>query len=401
MPEDTHERVRLPNAPVKNRLTGDGIRMKNAIASIEIKDFLVFKYGFTADFCPGVNVLIGGNGSGKTTLMKAMYGVCDNSNPKFAGKPIGPNRLNRWNSLLPYFSTDYAHLENLCGPPSSIPNHKKCLITYNDTSFGYRYPTVAEIKQSEGLSEAEIGARSDFTWHYFGGFETMSGESDAPYIQSVFIPADEMLSHAKGLLALNNQLAIPFDQTLIDILSKAELPETREITANAAKVLDKIKNIIGGEVVYENDMFFVVKEHIGKVPFSLEASGFRRLGLLWKLLRNGLLEAGSILFWDEPENSLNPKLVPELVGILLALQRNGVQIFIATHSYDLARWFDLNKREGDSLRFFNLTNTGNGVEEVHADDYVSLPYSVIDEADSKMLRRVAEVAAAKAGVTLK
>jgi recombinational DNA repair ATPase RecF len=45
----------------------------NTITRVELKDFLVFKGEFTADFCPGVNVLIGGNGSGKTTLMKVLY----------------------------------------------------------------------------------------------------------------------------------------------------------------------------------------------------------------------------------------------------------------------------------------------------------------------------------------
>jgi AAA15 family ATPase/GTPase len=50
--------------------------MANTITRVEIKDFLVFKDEFTADFCSGVNVLIGGNGSGKTTLMKILYAVC-------------------------------------------------------------------------------------------------------------------------------------------------------------------------------------------------------------------------------------------------------------------------------------------------------------------------------------
>jgi len=35
-----------------------------AINRVEIKDFLVFKDDFVADFCPGVNVLIVGNGTG-------------------------------------------------------------------------------------------------------------------------------------------------------------------------------------------------------------------------------------------------------------------------------------------------------------------------------------------------
>lgn len=46
-----------------------------------------------------------------------------------------------------------------------------------------------------------------------------------------------------------------------------------------------------------------------KIDFSLEAEGLRKLALLWKLIRNGLLEKDSILLWDEPESNLNPELV--------------------------------------------------------------------------------------------
>ena len=41
-----------------------------AIDRVEIKDFLVFKDEFEAEFCEGVNVFIGGNGKGKTTLFR-------------------------------------------------------------------------------------------------------------------------------------------------------------------------------------------------------------------------------------------------------------------------------------------------------------------------------------------
>jgi recombinational DNA repair ATPase RecF len=50
---------------------------------MKLKDFLVFKGEFTADFCPGVNVLIGGNGTGKTTLMKTAYSLISQPAKKF------------------------------------------------------------------------------------------------------------------------------------------------------------------------------------------------------------------------------------------------------------------------------------------------------------------------------
>ena len=75
----------------------------------------------------------------------------------------------------------------------------------------------------------------------------------------------------------------------------------------------------------------VVKGNGVKTPFTLEASGYKKFGLLWKLLRNGLLESGTILFWDEPENSLNPEHVPILVDILLELSRNGKLLFHSSY----------------------------------------------------------------------
>lgn len=119
--------------------------------------------------------------------------------------------------------------------------------------------------------------------------------------------------------------------------------------------------MIDGEVVYENDTFYVKKTNGNLIEFSLEAEGFRKFALLWKLLRNGLLAPGSILFWDEPEANINPELVPTLVDILLELQRNSVQIFLATHSYNLARYFDVSRMSSDKIRYISLRkeNFGN------------------------------------------
>ena len=60
---------------------------------------------------------------------------------------------------------------------------------------------------------------------------------------------------------------------------------------------------------------------------------FGKIALIWQLAKNGTLEKGSILFWDEPEANINPTHIPIIADMLLALQRSGVQIFIATHDY--------------------------------------------------------------------
>lgn len=86
-------------------------------------------------------------------------------------------------------------------------------------------------------------------------------------IQSVFIPTTEMLSHAKGFLAMNQKYNMPYDGTQIDIIVNASLPETREIPAVMSKILDKISDVIDGTVILENDSFYVLKRDGRKIDF--------------------------------------------------------------------------------------------------------------------------------------
>ncbi|WP_371025314.1 AAA family ATPase [Paraclostridium ghonii] len=144
-----------------------------------------------------------------------------------------------------------------------------------------------------------------------------------------------MLSHSKGFLALNNKYNMQFDKTYVDIITNAELPETKEVSPINKKILDIISKVIEGTVIYENDTFYMLKDDKRKIEFSLESEGLRKFGLLYKLIRNGVIEKDTILLWDELEANINPSIIPLLVEILLELQREGVQMFIATHSYNL------------------------------------------------------------------
>ena len=79
--------------------------------------------------------------------------------------------------------------------------------------------------------------------------------------------------------------------------------------------------------------FVATKGHL--YSSGMTAEGFRKVGILHRLLSNGTLNPGSSgpLFWDEPESNINPKLMKLLVQILLELSRNGQQIILATHDY--------------------------------------------------------------------
>ncbi len=338
-----------------------------SIQTFEAVNFLVFKRrdinrqkeianvgdiirdNFHIDFCDGVNIIIGENGVGKTSILRMLYAACEWSNEK--SDPSKTKQIHH------YFGI-------------SQTNDDLGLRNY-DSGKGY---ASYRVKTSDACFEWSLS-------HH--GFFNL-GEWLTQNIQSIFIPTTEMLSHAKGFLALNEKFNMPFDGTQVDIIVNAELPPTRKVSGLCNRLLEKISKVIDGEVVYENDTFYVKKTNGNLIEFSLEAEGFRKFALLWKLLRNGLLAPGSILFWDEPEANINPELVPTLVDILLELQRNSVQIFLATHSYNLARYFDVSRMSSDKIRYISLRKENSEIVPYIAEKYMDVKYNPIEFAGDKL-----------------
>jgi len=135
-----------------------------------------------------------------------------------------------------------------------------------------------------------------------------------------------------------------------------------------------------GKVTVKNEEFFL-RNRQGNLEFSLLAEGIRKLGLLWLLIQNGTLLNGSVLFWDEPETNLNPKLFGPLIEILLELQRMDVQIFLATHDYVILKELDLRKKENDSVLFHSLFREKKSVQiQYHStDEYLQIHPNAIQD----------------------
>lgn len=332
-----------------------------AIQSIRIKNVMAFgaqkiddkELPFELIFCPGINVIIGENGTGKTTVLKMIYAATQMPND---------NRREITSSFLHnYFSLN---------------------TTARDL--------IANAKNLTETSEFEISNGTSSFCGKFSGDSLLSYNTDSNWdIPSVFIPTTEMLSHSNGFLALNQKYQMPFDQTQVDIIVNASLPEAREMPAYLQTILDKISIVIDGEVIQEDDEFYVLKKDGRKIRFSLEAEGLRKLGLLWKLIRNGLLEPGTILLWDEPEANLNPELFPLVVEILLELQKNGIQIFLATHSYNFAKYLEIRRTETEQVQFHNLyhseqpgvieASSAYRMEDLHPNHIMMADNKLLDE----------------------
>lgn len=296
-----------------------------------VKNGDTFCEAFRLQFCNGINVIIGENGVGKTTLLKMIYAAAQGS--------IAKSDNGKTCDLLRFFSSNLTDTNLL----------------KNDNGQSH-----FKVSDGEHTFTANLFLNELFDYDKWLGLN----------IQSVFIPTTEMLSHSKGFLALDQKYKLPFDGTQIDIIVNASLPEAREIPLYMEKILEKISNVIDGRIVLEDDIFYVLKSDGRKVDFSLEAEGLRKLGLLWKLIRNGLLEEGTILLWDEPEANLNPELFPLVVEILLQLEEAGIQIFVATHSYNLAKYFEVRRTREEQVLYHNL---------YHASSKVASEYKLVTE----------------------
>ncbi|MDR2705546.1 MAG: ATP-binding protein, partial [Planctomycetaceae bacterium] len=175
-----------------------------AIHRVEIKDFLVFQDEFTADFCSGVNVLIGGNSTGKTTLMKTLYWCCELSN-KGVLEPNGNLQLNRnANSSLKseFLLRNYFNLDSE-GTVEKTKTEPSSIIKLYSQVNGNDVPVldVSISKNLEIIQFHEIGTNSQHNRVFTDWLRSK--------VQSVYIPVAEMLSHSRGFLALNRERALP------------------------------------------------------------------------------------------------------------------------------------------------------------------------------------------------
>jgi predicted ATP-dependent endonuclease of OLD family len=278
------------------------------------------------DFSKGINVLVGENGFGKTHIMKLLYAACQSSkkNISFSHKTV-----------MVFRPDDYkiARLVNR----DKQKDNTAVVKVYSDTSnIGITFSSKTKNW------DADITNEDDWEKHM-------------ELVSSVYIPAKEILSNAWNLESAVKVGNVEFDDTYLDIIASAKVDVSRgKDDSERKKYLDMLQSINKGKVAVENERFYLKSGNQAKMEFNLVAEGMRKIALLWQLIKNGTLERGSVLFWDEPEANINPKYIPVLADILLELQREGVQIFIATHDYFLAKYIETRKKENDIVTYLSL-----------------------------------------------
>ena len=271
---------------------------------------------------PGINVLVGANGTGKTHIMKVAYAACEatKDDVHFAEK-----------------------LTRLFMPAQG------------------RIGRLVKRKRGAGNAVVEVQLGSSVIRTSFSRLPKQPRPASVwrprwkrAQLHSVYIPVKEMLANAPGFRSLYAERRIHFEEMYRDVLDRAYLPPLHGAPdARRRNLLEKLRKALEGKVGVQNEEFYLSSRQ-GRLEFSLLAEGLRKLGLLWLLIQNGTLPQGSVLFWDEPETNLNPRLFGPVIEILLELQRMDVQVFIATHDYVILKQLDLQTTGQDQVQYHVL-----------------------------------------------
>ena len=284
------------------------------LKTIELNNFTAFQK-LKIQFSPGINIFVGENGSGKTHILKVSYVVCN----------ISKSKEKFSNKLINVFYPSGKNIKRLINK-SSVNSSIRAV---NNQDF--------ELKFSLDTNKI-IGSLKEC--------------NDNP-IETIFIPSNDNLPNDPGFRSLYRFREIHFEENHDDLLCKAFLPPLKNINEQSKKLLHNLQKIINGKIIIKNEEFYL-KNKNNEIEFSLLNKGFHKIGLLSVLVQNGILSKGSMLFWDEPENSLSYDSIKKLVNILFELQELGVQIFISTHNHLFLEELNIQKTKENNIVFHQL-----------------------------------------------
>ena len=330
------------------------------IESIYLKNFTVFDE-LEMKLSPSINVILGENGTGKSHLLKAIYTM---------GSLYRTDRKDTQIDESTVRETLTSKLINTMMPIDA----KLWKLRKSDAT---REAFIKTCSHDIGNFEISFNFNSKKVSLPTSDSNTYSALDDSE--KPVFIPAKEICFIVEGLkdvptmTLVNHMQALHFDETYTDLIKKLTKPSGADLTISEKSewVLSEIKKIVRGSFVYDRSGNLVFRSFGTDFSVNVMAEGFRKLGTLCRLIENGSLIPGNgaPLLWDEPDSNLNPLLIKLLVETLYALSEQGQQIILATHSYNLIKWFDLLFDEGKDhhVKYHTLSRDNSESKSIRID----------------------------------
>ncbi len=348
------------------------------IKSIHLKNFTVFD-DLQMDLSPKINIIIGENATGKTHILKALYVM--SSDYENGAHDDGISKFDARYWLSSRMSQVFKPLDGKIG---ALKKHKSEGKAY----IGIQYPDDSELN-AEFSDKSEL---LDFPRKKDLDVAIQKNNEASP----IFIPAKEVLSMMLGLRSIMQKYKTSFDASYDGLMMLLELPVAHgnilsEKTKNSMEMIEKT---IKGKFVFLGGGNIIFKSLNDDLSINVMAEGFRKLGTLYRLLETGVLNpaSGAPLIWDEPDANLNPILISLLVNILVELSREGQQVIIATHNFNLVKWFDLliEPEAGDHAKYHLLYRDDKEKVLLHSSDsYIELDPNPISEAFSNITKEQA------------
>jgi len=258
-----------------------------------------------------INLIIGNNACGKTFLLKALY--CAVRTIETSGRGHDPKTAEEILADRLYWT--FQPGKNGLGE----------LVT----------------KGRQGNLEFEvIGDKTEQVFNFAFGPDTekkigkLKNSFPPRDENSIFLPAKEVLS-LFHIIEKSREIdkVFGFDDTYLELVKALKIATSQgknyESFANARK---RLETMLEGKVSYENEEWQFKKAN---TRFSIHAAseGVKKIAILDRLLGNRYLSVGSVIFIDEPESALHPSALIQFLEIVAELAKDGIQFFIASHSY--------------------------------------------------------------------
>jgi AAA15 family ATPase/GTPase len=304
-----------------------------------------------------INLIIGNNGCGKSFLLKALYSAVRTLEEYKRGETLETDAEILANKLHWTFQA-----EKIGDLATALDKNTQRLIEEKELSHLMNFENTEEIPDIN-LSFKLTFDQKNFSYSFDKDttktIRSLENEVSPRSDNSIFLPAKEILSfhHIIDASREINKL-FGFDDTYFDLskaLKQIPLPVIQETSwDNSVAVLNnsnyssirgrnyfdfnnariKIRAMIGGEMEFDDaKKRWYFKKGEQRFPMGVTAEGNRKVAVLDNLLGNGYLSENSIIFMDEPESTLHPQYISELLDIIAILANHGIQFFIASHSY--------------------------------------------------------------------
>ena len=324
------------------------------ILKTQIEQFMLFET-LDIDWASNINIISGNNNTGKTALLKLLYA-----------------------SIKAFHD-----IHNSKGEPTK---EKSIETLVNKLNGCYRPDANAVgrlVKRKRGSNRAEIEILledSNSIKYGFGSMQTnridLLSYPDASFknVDGIYLPPKEIISAFENFAALYSEYHIAFEEMYYDLARILDRPLKKgPNTSEQNSVIRNLENILNGSIILSDKKFYLYVKDMGNFEMGLVSEGYRKLSTIMYLILNGSLGKNSILFWDEPETNMNPKMIDPMVKAIVELAKMGVQVFVTTHDYFVQQGFGLaatypqNSHSKIDIKFISLYKQDDQIQYEHSD----------------------------------